>query len=99
MEFRVGIFVSLALIIGSLVIFTLVGVGAIRLRHETGSNLAVLVVAVVSTLLVLVMFGVDTARNEPRTFVAMILAGIIATGLEFAWKARRDRARLSGHDG
>ena len=83
----------------ALVIFTLVGVGAIRLRHETGSNLAVLVVAVVSTLLVLVMFGVDTARNEPRTFVAMILAGIIATGLEFAWKARRDRARLSGHDG
>ena len=38
----------------------------------------------------LVMFGVDTARNEPRTFVAMILAGVIATVLEFAWKARRD---------
>jgi amino acid transporter len=74
----------------ALVIFTLVGVGAMRLRHETGSSLAVLVVAVVSTLVVLVMFGVDTARNEPRTFVAMILAGVIATGLEFAWKARRD---------
>ena len=33
-----------------------------------------------STLLVLVMFAVDTARNEPRTVVAMLLAGIIATG-------------------
>jgi amino acid transporter len=76
----------------ALVIFTLVGVGAMRLRHETGSNLAILVVAVISTLIVLVMFGVDTARNEPRTFLAMILAGVIATGLEFAWKARRDDA-------
>lgn len=76
----------------ALVIFALVGVGGIRLRRETGSNLPVLVAAVLSTLVVFVMFAVDTARNEPRTFVAMILAGVIAVVLDFSWKARRDRA-------
>ena len=26
------------------------------------------------------MFGIDTARNEPRTFVAIIVVGVIAVG-------------------
>ena len=51
----------------------MVGVAAIRLRHETDSNLVVLLCAVIGTLVVLVLFCIDTARNEPRTFVSIVV--------------------------
>jgi amino acid transporter len=83
----------------ALAIFALVGVAAIRLRSETGSNLAVLLAGVALTLVVLVLFAVDTARNAPRTFVAMLAVGALAVALDRLWKSRRaasDRLDPSG---
>jgi amino acid transporter len=76
----------------ALVIFALVGIAAIRLRRETSSSVVVLLVAVVSTLVVFVLFSIDIARNEPRTFVAMIAVGVLAVVLDAAWKSKRPRA-------
>jgi amino acid transporter len=75
----------------ALVIFALVGTAGIKLRRETASSLIVLVAAVGATLVVLVLFGIDTARNEPRTFVAIVVVGIIAVALDSMWRARRNR--------
>jgi amino acid transporter len=81
----------------ALAVFAMVGVAAIRLRAETGSNLVLLLAAVAATLLVLVLFAIDTARNEPRTFVAMLVVGVLAAVLDFLWKRQRERpAALSG---
>jgi hypothetical protein len=37
--------------------------------------------------LVLVGFSVDTLRNAPRTFTAMILLGVLAVVLDAIWQA------------
>jgi hypothetical protein len=35
------------------------------------------------------LFAVDTARNAPQTFTAMIVIGILAVVLDFVWKRVR----------
>ena len=48
----------------AMVIFLMIGVAAVRLRHETGSNAAVIVTAMAMTTLVLVLFMADTLRER-----------------------------------
>jgi len=79
----------------ALAIFALVGLAAVRLRHETGSNLVVLLSGITLTLVVLVLFAVDTARNAPRTFVSMLVVGVLAVVLDRLWKTRRPGAEAS----
>ena len=48
------------------------------------------------TLLVVVVFVVDTLRTEPQTFVAMVGILLLATVLDLVWarlRARREAAR------
>jgi amino acid transporter len=73
----------------ALAIFALVGVAAIRLREQTGSNLVILVAAVVGTLVVLLLFCIDTARNEPRTFISMLVLAVLTVVMDVAWKHKR----------
>jgi hypothetical protein len=54
--------------------------------HETGSSVAIVAVAMLATGVVLVLFAVDTARNAPQTFTAMIVLGFLAVGLDSVWK-------------
>jgi amino acid transporter len=75
----------------SLLVFLVVGFAGLRLRHETGANAAVVVVAMLATATVLVLFAIDTARNAPQTFTAMIVLGVLAVVLDVVWK----RVRLS----
>ena len=77
----------------ALAVFAMVGVAAIRVRSDTGSNLILLLAAVTTTLVVLVLFAIDTARNEPRTFVAMLVVGLGAALLDFLWKRRARTGR------
>jgi uncharacterized membrane protein YqjE len=44
-----------------------------------------------ATATVLVLFAIDTARNAPQTFTAMIVLGVLAVVLDVVWK----RVRLS----
>ena len=55
----------------ALVVFSLITVGHIRVRHETGANVAVLAVAIVSTVAVLVAFVFTTLVDEPATAVTL----------------------------
>jgi amino acid transporter len=70
----------------SLVIFLLVGVAAYRLREEIGALAAVVLAAIGLTGLVLVFFAVDTARNSPETFSAIIVITVLAVVLDLVWK-------------
>jgi len=38
---------------------------------------------------VLVLFAIDTARNAPQTFTAMIVIGVLAVVLDAVWKRVR----------
>ena len=82
----------------SLMIFLLIGVAAFRLRSEIGANAAVVLVATAATAVVLVFFAVDTLRNAPETFLAIIAIALLAVVLDLVWKrdARRAAARRGG---
>ena len=75
----------------ALAIFLVVSVAAFRLRRETGSRAPVLVAAIVLTLVVLLVFAVQTLRTEPETFVAIIGILVLAIGLDLVWTRMRAR--------
>lgn len=74
----------------ALAIFAMVGVASMQLRSETDSNPVILVSAIVGTLVVLLLFSIDTARNDPRTFVAILVLGALTVVFDLVWKRKRD---------
>jgi amino acid transporter len=73
----------------SLVVFLVVCLAGLQLRAETGARAAVIVIAMLGTAAVLVLFAIDTARNAPETFTAMIVLGALAVVLDLVWKRVR----------
>jgi hypothetical protein len=70
-------------------IFLLVGASGYRLRSETGARGAIVLTGMAATAIVLVAFAVDTLRNAPETFIAIVAIGILAIVLDAVWRARR----------
>jgi amino acid transporter len=81
----------------ALAIFLITTIAAYRLRAETGSRLSLLVAGIVLTIVVLLVFGVQTLRTEPATFVAIIGILVLAIVLDLIWS--RIRARRSAAAG
>ena len=73
----------------ALVLFLVICAAANRLRANTGSSLVLILPAAAVTAIVLAAFSVDTLRNAPETFVAMILIGVVAIVFDAVWRARR----------
>jgi amino acid transporter len=66
----------------ALMIFVLVGVAGWRRRRDTGSNAVIVGLAIVVTATVLGFFAVDTLRNAPQTFTAIIAITVLAVVLD-----------------
>ena len=62
-----------------------------RRRAETGSNAAVVLAAIGVTGVVLVAFAVDTLRNAPETFSAIVGIAALSVALDLLWKWARNR--------
>ena len=75
----------------SLVVFPVVGLAALKLRAETGASVLVTCITMLATGIVLVLFAIDTARNAPQTFTAMIVIGVLAVVLDVVWKRVRPK--------
>jgi len=75
----------------ALVVFTLVTVGHLRVYRETGARPAVLVLAVATTVIVLVTFAVTTLVDEPGTAVAIAAILVMSILLDVFWKRARAR--------
>ena len=91
----VGFDLSAIVSIGSviaLLVFGLVSVGHLRVRHETGARAGILVLAVASTVIVLVSFVFTTLVEEPGTAVALVVILLVSVALDFGWKRSRARA-------
>jgi amino acid transporter len=80
----------------ALVLFLVICAAGYRLRANTGSSPVVILLATAVTAIVLVAFSVDTLRNAPETFVAMVLIGVLAIVLDTVWRARRPAAPEAG---
>ena len=77
----------------ALVVFTLVSAGHLRVHRETGARVWLLVVAIASTVIVLVTFAVTTLVDEPGTAVAIVAILLLSVVLDLGWKqARRSHA-------
>jgi L-asparagine transporter-like permease len=76
----------------ALIVFSMVTAGHIRVRAETGANLAVLVLGVATAVIVLVAFAVTTLVDEPGTAVALVVILVLSVVLDLLWKRARDRA-------
>jgi amino acid transporter len=76
----------------SLVVFLLVGLAGYRLRSESGASAAIVLLGMAATVIVLGFFAVDTLRNAPETFGAIVAMTLLAVALDVAWKHMRDRA-------
>ncbi len=83
----------------ALVVFTLVTFGHLRIRHETGAQAWLLVLADVSTVVVLVAFAFTTLVDEPGTAVALAVILALAIVLDLWWKSRRADTPAHGGTG
>ena len=82
----------------ALVVFTLVTFGHLRIRHETGARTWLLLLANLTTIVVLVAFALTTLVEEPGTAVALVAILTLGIVLDFVWKRRRNSVRISGDD-
>jgi hypothetical protein len=73
----------------SLVIFLLVGMAGYRLRSSTGASGPIVLVGMAATAVVLAFFAVDTLRNAPETFAAIVAIAVLAVVLDAVWKRVR----------
>ncbi len=73
----------------SLMIFVLVGIAGYRLRSSTGASAAMILIGIAATLVVLAFFVVDTFRNAPQTFTAIVLIALLSVALDLVWKRLR----------
>jgi amino acid transporter len=86
----------------SLLIFLLVGISGYRRRREIGAHAALVVAAIAVTAIVLAFFAIDTLRNAPETFAAIVAIALLAIILDLIWKRSRptaaqpDAAQTSG---
>jgi amino acid transporter len=76
----------------ALVVFTLVTFGHYRIRHETGARSWLLILADVTTIVVLVAFAATTLVEEPGTAVALVAILLLSVLLDLLWKRRRAAA-------
>jgi amino acid transporter len=83
----------------SLVVFLLVGLAGYRLRSETGASSAIVLVGMAATAIVLGFFAVDTLRNDPETFGAIVAMTLLAVVLDLVWKRVRDRQPVAPGEG
>jgi amino acid transporter len=79
----------------ALVVFTLVTAGHLRVHRETGARPWLLIVAVVSTVVVLATFAATTLVDEPGTAIAIVAILVLSVVLDLIWKRLRD-ARAAG---
>jgi amino acid transporter len=80
----------------ALVVFTLVTAGHLRVRTETGARPWLLVLAIVTTVVVLVTFAFTTLVDEPASAVALMVILLLSIALDVGWKRTRD-ARTVDH--
>ena len=73
----------------SLVIFLLVGIAGYRRRADTNSRPEIVLAAIAVTATVLVFFAVDTLRNAPETFTAIVAIALLSVVLDLVWKRSR----------
>jgi len=76
----------------ALIVFSLISVGHLRVRAETGARLSLLLLAITTAAVVFVTFVFTTLIHEPATAVTMLGILLLGVILDAGWKRRRGTA-------
>jgi amino acid transporter len=80
----------------ALTIFGFVTLGHLRIRSETGANLALLVLALAAVTVTLVTFVFTTLINEPASIVTILVILVLSIGLDVGWtRVRAGRPQVA----
>ncbi len=96
----IGFSLSAIASIGSavaLLVFMLITVGHLRVRHETGAVTSVLWLGILTTGLAFLAFVVTTLVQEPASVVTLVAVLALSVGLDWGWKRRRDATGTPGN--
>ena len=80
----------------ALAVFLLVAIAGYRCRAETGANTPITIATIAVSAVVLVFFAVDTLRNAPATFVAIVAIALLAVVFDAVWRRRPGDDAASG---
>ncbi len=73
----------------ALCVFTLITAAHLRVRDETGARTSMLVLAISSTVTVLVAFTFTTLVDEPATAVTLAAILVLSIAIDLVWKRMR----------
>jgi amino acid transporter len=73
----------------ALMVFTLVSIGHLRIRSDTGASLWLLLLAIGTAGISLLVFVFTTLIQEPASIVALIVILLLSIGLDLWWSSRR----------
>jgi len=81
----------------ALCVFGMIATAHLRVRHETGASAWLLVLAVLSTVIVLATFASTTLVEEPATAAALLVILALSVAADLGWKRARDRRQLPAY--
>jgi amino acid transporter len=70
----------------TLIFFTLITLGHVRLAPETGAKVWLLWLATLAALGTFVLFFVGTLLDQPKTIAAIVVVLMLAVAVDFGWK-------------
>ncbi|HEX6474049.1 MAG TPA: APC family permease [Candidatus Limnocylindria bacterium] len=73
----------------ALMVFTLVSIGHLRIRAETGANLWLLLLAIGTAGVSLLVFVFTTLIQEPASIVALVVIVLLSIAMDLWWSGRR----------
>ena len=76
----------------ALFVFTMVSLGHLRVRKDTGAALPMLLLAIASTVIVLVTFIFTTLVDEPATMLTLLGILVVSVVIDYFWKQKRASA-------
>jgi len=76
----------------ALFVFTMVSLGHLRVRKDTGAALPMLLLAIASTVVVLVTFIFTTLVDEPATMLTLLGILVVSVVIDYFWKQKRASA-------
>jgi amino acid transporter len=70
----------------ALVIFGMVGVAHLRLVNETGAKVSIIYLSIISVVVTLVVFAIDTLSQEPATAFALVVFLVLSVLVDRFWR-------------
>ena len=78
----------------ALCVFGMIATAHLRVRHETGASAWLLVLAVLSTVVVLATFALTTLVEEPATAAALLVILALSIAVDLTWKRAHRRGQV-----